>query len=218
MPQWNPIVRFISCNMDTERERIAHRLSIALIPPTIAAVVFALLVFAYEHGSLLHRIVVWVVAAACAGALQMVYVLYLRKMEQVSAYDVPERLQRTKPYMISAGFSLGGLMLLLFLNASVFVWGLMWCFLVNTLILNAINLRWKISAHMMGFTGPLVFLFPLFGWQLLWLLPLVVLLGWARIELRAHTLAQVVAGAGAGIALTLVQVWVILEVILPLMQ
>ena len=198
--------------------RFAHNLSLVLIPPTIAAVVFAVLVAAYEHGSLFHRIVVWVVATACAGVLQMVYVLYLRKMEKVTAYDVPERLQRTGPYLVSAGFSLGGLMLLLFLNASVFVWGLMWCFLVNTLILNAINLRWKISAHLMGFTGPLVFLFPLFGWTLLWTLPLAALLGWARVELRAHTLPQVLAGAAAGIVLTLVQVWVILTLLLPAMQ
>lgn len=204
--------------MESSKLQFAHRLSIALIPPTIAAAVFALLVLAYEHGSIFHQAVVWVVAVACAGALQMGYVMYLRKIEQVSAYDVPERLQRTKPYLISAGFSLAGLMMLLFLNASVFVWGLMWCFLVNTLILNAINLRWKISAHMMGFTGPLVFLFPLFGWQLLWTLPLILLLGWARVTLRAHTVAQVVAGAAAGILLTLAQAWVILEILLPVMR
>ncbi len=202
----------------TPAAQFAYRLSIAFIPPTIAAAVFALLVLAYEHGSLFHQAVVWIVATACAGGLQMVYVLYLRRMEQVSAYDVPERLQRTKPYLISAGFSLGGLMILLFLNASLFVWGLMWCFLVNTLLLNAINLRWKISAHMMGFTGPLVFLFPLFGWKLLWTLPLILLLGWSRVTLRAHTVSQVVAGALAGIALTLIQVWVIISAILPLMK
>lgn len=204
--------------MSSNRQRFAHHVSLALIPPTVAALVFAALVAVFEHGSIFHRVVVWTVATACAGALQMMYVLYLRKMEQVTAYDVPERLQRTKPYLVSALFSLGGLMMLLFLNASVFVWGLMWCFLVNTLILNAINLRWKISAHLMGFTGPLVFLFPLLGWQVLWALPIALLLGWARVELRSHTLPQVLAGAAAGIVLTLAQVWVILTLVLPVMQ
>ncbi len=202
----------------TPAHNFAHRLSIALIPPTIAAVVFALLVLAFEHGSIFHQAVIWVVSAACAGGLQMSYVMYLRKMKEVSAYDVPERLQRTKPYLISAGFSLGGLMLLIFLNASVFVWGLMWCFLINTLILNAINLRWKISAHLMGLTGPLVFLFPLFGWNLLWTLPLIVLLGWARVTLRSHTVPQVIAGAAAGVGLTLLQAWVIVSLLLPMMR
>ncbi len=198
-------------------ERFAHKLSVALIPPVIAAAVFGLLVAAYEHGSLLHQIVVWIVATTCSGGLQIVYVLYLRRMDHVTAYDVPERTQRTKPYLLSAGISLGGLLFLLFLNASVFVWGLMWCFTFNTLILNAINLRWKISAHMMGFTGPLLFLWPLFGWQLLWLLPVALLLGWARITLRAHDLPQVLAGAAAGVVLTLLQVWVLIYGVLPLL-
>jgi hypothetical protein len=196
-------------------ETFAYRVSIALIPPVIAAAVFAVLVWGYEHGSIFHQIVVWVVASTCAGGLQMIYVLYLRRMDKVTAYDVPDRLQRTKPYLLSAGISLGGLMLLQFLNASVFVWGLMWCFTINTLILNAINLRWKISAHMMGFTGPLVFLWPVLGWTLLWTLPVAILVGWARITLRSHDLAQVLAGAFAGVVLTLIQVWVLIEWVLP---
>ncbi|MFA6233331.1 MAG: hypothetical protein WC824_03955 [Bacteroidota bacterium] len=208
----------ISATPRTPSLHFAHRLSIALIPPSIAAVVFGLLVMAFEHGSILHQVVIWVVSVACAGGLQMAYVMHLRKLQEVSAYDVPERLQRTKPYLISAGYSLGGLMILLFLNASVFVWGLMWCFLINTIILNAINLRWKISAHLMGLTGPLVFLFPLFGWKLLWTLPLILLLGWARVVLRAHTIPQVIAGAVAGVVLTLLQTWVIIAILLPIMR
>ncbi len=204
--------------MESRSRQFANQVSIALVPPAVAAVVFGILVLAYEHGGVFHQAVVWVVSAACAGGVQMVYVLHLRKMREVTAYDVPERLQRTKPYMISASISLAGLMLLLFQNASVFVWGLMWCYLINTLILNAINLRWKISAHVMGLTGPLVFLFPLFGWKLLWTLPLIVLLAWARVTLRAHTIAQVVAGGVAGIALTILQAWIIISLVLPLMQ
>ena len=52
---------------NTPSERIAYRLSVALIPPVIAAAVFAVLVAAYEHGALFHRIVVWVVASLCSG-------------------------------------------------------------------------------------------------------------------------------------------------------
>lgn len=201
----------------TPARRFAHRLSVLLVPPVVAAAVFAVLILAYEHGSIFHRIVVWIVAAACGGGMQIIYVLYLQRMDRVTAYDVPDRLQRTQPYLISAMISLAGLMILLFLDVSVFVWGLMWCFTVNTLILYAINLRWKISAHMMGLTGPLVFLWPVLGLQILWLLPVILLLGWARVTLRAHDLPQVLAGAAAGVVLTLVQVWLLVGVILPLL-
>ncbi|MCB2204784.1 hypothetical protein KQI65_08540 [bacterium] len=200
---------------DTRTQRFAHRLSVALVPPVVAAAVFAVLVAAYEHGSIFHRVVIWLVAAACSGGLQIAYVLYLQRMEQVTAYDVPERLQRTKPYLLSAGISFGGLMFLLFLDASVFVWGLMWCYTINTLLLYAINLRWKISAHMMGLSGPVIFLIPVFGWQLLWLLPLLVALGWARITLRSHDLPQVLAGTAAGVLFTSLQAWLLLRFVLP---
>ncbi len=198
--------------------RLAHIVSIALVPPAVAALVLTALVYSWEHGGLFHGIVVWLTAVLTAGGLQIAYVLYLDRTRQVSAWDVPERMQRTEPYLISTGISAVGLMILLFLNASVFVWGLLWCFTVNTLLLYVINLRWKISAHMMGLTGPLVFLWPLLGYWLLYALPLVILLAWARIATRSHDLPQVAAGAAAGIALTLLQVWILLAVIFPAMQ
>jgi membrane-associated phospholipid phosphatase len=197
-------------------QRFAHYLSIVLIPPVVAAVVITALVYAWEHGTLFHRIVVWLTAVFTAGGLQITYVLYLRRMSKVSHWDVPAQQERNQPYLISAAISAVGLLLLLFLNASIFLWGLLWCFTVNTLLLYAINRRWKISAHMMGLTGPLIFLWPLFDVWLLLALPLIVLLGWARVTLRVHDIYQVAAGAAAGILLTLAQIYIILEVLLPL--
>jgi hypothetical protein len=136
-------------------------------------------------------------------------------MDHVSAWDVPEKEHRSQPYLISAAISAAGLLVLLFLNASVFLWGLLWCYSFNTIILYAINRHWKISAHMMGFTGPLVFLWPTLGIWLLATVPLAALLAWARIETRAHSLAQVIAGAVAGVVLTLAQSWIVLFIVLP---
>jgi membrane-associated phospholipid phosphatase len=199
-------------------QQFAHRVSIAFIPPVVATFVISVLVRFWEHGGIFHQSIVWLTAVASAGGLQIVYVLYLKRMEVVSAYDVPEREDRNHPYLVSAGISLGGLVALQFLNASVFLWGLLWCFTVNTLILYVINRYWKISAHMMGLTGPLVFLWPLFGVWLALALPIVLLLGWARIATGSHTFAQVLAGAIVGVVLTLLQVWLLLDVVLPLMR
>lgn len=184
-------------------------ISLALIPPVPSAVVFTVLVFFYEHGSPLHRVVVWLVCAFCAGGAQMIYVALLRRRKLVAEYDVRERHKRTGPYLLSAGTSLAGLLLLLHLDASVFVWSLMWCFSINTLLLAGINTGWKISAHMMGLSGPLTALFPLFGWNLLYLLPVLALLGWARVRDGAHSPAQVIAGALAGIIFTAAQLFLV---------
>jgi hypothetical protein len=182
--------------------RFAKYISIISIPPTFSLMAFSVLTWAYEPGSLSHRLFVWFVAVLCSGVLQMAYFLFLRRRGGVSAYDVPERLQRTKPYFVSAGISFVGMVILLLFHASVFLWALLWCYSINTLITAAINSRWKISAHVMGLTGPVTALFPVIGTGVLWFLPLVIVLGWSRIRLEAHTLAQVCAGAIAGVVLT----------------
>ena len=188
-------------------DSVARAVSIALIPPTVSTVVFTLLVLASQHGAFTHRLLIWLIAVLCSGMLQMLHVLRLRHERRVTAYDVPERLQRTGPYLLSAAISLAGLVMLLFLGATFAVWSLMWCYTVNTLLLAAINRYWKISAHLMGLTGPVTALVPLFGSWVSTVLPLVALLGWARVRLRAHSGMQVVAGASAGIVLTAVQLF-----------
>ncbi|MBV8529794.1 MAG: phosphatase PAP2 family protein, partial [Candidatus Eremiobacteraeota bacterium] len=55
-----------------------------------------------------------------------------------------------------------------------------------------------------GIAGPFAVMFVLFKLQPLPYVPLVPLVCWARVYLRAHTLAQVVAGALVAVASTLV--------------
>ncbi len=90
--------------------------------------------------------------------------------------------------------------------ASVQVYSLMFCYATNTLAVTAINTKWKISAHAVGASGPLTSLAITFGWEVLPLFVLMLVVAWARIELKAHTRSQVTAGALLGILLTGVQV------------
>jgi membrane-associated phospholipid phosphatase len=46
----------------------------------------------------------------------------------------------------------------------------------------------------MGVSGPFAAIVFAFGWIGILLLPIVILIGWSRIELKCHTLSQVVAG------------------------
>ncbi len=68
------------------------------------------------------------------------------------------------------------------------------CYISNTFITIIINKYWKISAHAMGAAGPFAAIIFSFGWIGFVMLPIVLLVGWSRIELKCHTLAQVVAG------------------------
>jgi len=68
-----------------------------------------------------------------------------------------------------------------------------------------INLKWKISIHASGITGPATFLFYSFGMIAIPFFLLVLPVGWARLRLNAHTPAQVLAGATLTVAITWIQ-------------
>lgn len=76
--------------------------------------------------------------------------------------------------------------------------------LISSLLLFVISFKWKISIHMSSLAIPLFF-FTLYGIrQALYFLPLLLLLGWARIKVKAHTLGQVIAGTIIGASSTFI--------------
>ena len=193
-----------------ESARIARWVSIALVPPVPASIACTLYVYHFEHGSLQHQLFVLLLAILASGVLQIGYVLLLRRRKLVSAYDVPDRAQRTKPYLVSAFISLTGAVALFAADASIMVYGMLWCYAVNVLLLAAVNRYWKMSAHMMGLAGPLVIIVPLLGSVSLAAIPVLALLAWARVHIRAHTWPQVLAGTMAGILLGALQLFLLL--------
>ena len=190
-------------------DRIARYTSIVLVPPSLSAIVFAVYVIAYQHGSVIHQALVWFIATAFSGGLLILYVLNMRKQRQVTDYDVPEQEQRTKPFLIGAGLQVVGLLALMFMNASIFILALMAVLVINTLLLTLINRFWKISAHMLGMGGAAPALLPVMGSYAVIVLPFALLLGWARVRAQVHTPSQVIAGAIAGFILTWVQLFAI---------
>jgi membrane-associated phospholipid phosphatase len=67
-------------------------------------------------------------------------------------------------------------------------------------VLMEITRYWKISAHAMGITAPMVVLVAHYGAQPFPFLVLIPLVCWARVYLRAHTALQVIAGSALGFA------------------
>lgn len=72
-------------------------------------------------------------------------------------------------------------------------------FLIVTLLTLAITFRWKISIHMIGFCGPITILTVISKGLFAPIFVLVQILMWARVEIKAHTWAQVVMGSILGI-------------------
>jgi membrane-associated phospholipid phosphatase len=132
------------------------------------------------------------------GSVFPILVIYLMyRMNKVGDLDVTDRSERKTPFMVSILVYALGTVIMFALNAPPIVSALMFCYTTNTLVTFLISLHWKISVHAVGVAGPFTCLVYFFG--------LIIPIGWSRVELKAHTLAQVVAGFLLSIAITWVQ-------------
>ncbi len=87
------------------------------------------------------------------------------------------------------------------------------CYIINSVIITLINKYWKISAHALGVASPLALLVifePNFAY---FYFAFVLVIGWSRLHLKCHTLAQVIAGTLAGFLLTYFQLEFILHIL-----
>ena len=81
------------------------------------------------------------------------------------------------------------------------------CVVVAATILCVLNVHWKVSIHATAVSGFVAVLLcasvatETATVTMLWLLPLVPLVMWARVRTRSHTVAEVVAGAILGAAI-----------------
>ena len=115
--------------------------------------------------------------------------------------DVSEVGKRVPLYGLGLlGYALGAMVFLLLGNWLMSAMALAYLCVGMSMLL--ITLAWKISAHTAGVAGPTTALVFVFG---IWVVPLYLLsllMIWARVRLRAHTLSQAVAGILVAILVT----------------
>ncbi|GAH90477.1 unnamed protein product, partial [marine sediment metagenome] len=68
--------------------------------------------------------------------------------------------------------------------------------IVSTIILTIITYFWKICLHASGITIMVISFNILFGKWMLLMIPLIPLIGWARVRIKKHTVGQVILGTG----------------------
>jgi hypothetical protein len=130
--------------------------------------------------------------------LPLAYVVWLVKSGRVRDFHLPDRRDRTGPFLVSLASALFALALLVYLQApSAFVAPILAAF-VQTLLLFLITLVWQISVHTATVGGLVTFAILALGSEATVLATIVPLVGWARIHLGRHTVAQAVAGALLG--------------------
>ena len=107
-----------------------------------------------------------------------------------------------RPRLLVLAFSTAsvatGLILLLVLGAPRLLTGYLAFMLASVAVLALITTVWKISIHCAVASGSVTILALTYGAPVLFGYALVALLGWARVTVKDHTVAQVVAGTVLG--------------------
>lgn len=116
---------------------------------------------------------------------------------------VSEREKRPKYYLLSILSYTMGIAYALLRNYRVYA-VLALSYFTSAAALAAVTAiaRWKISVHAAGISGPTTALILTLGFNYIFLYLLLVPVAWARLEMRAHTIAQLIAGAMLAFATT----------------
>jgi len=192
-----------------ESRRFAELISFVFSPPIVAAPAFLYLILLQRPVDSLTLAVISVMF----GALVPLSIVYgLSKLRIIPDLWASQRETRVIPFTGAIFSYILGSAALAIENSPAIITALMLCYAGNTVIMMLISMRWKISVHASGIAGPATALIYALGTAVLPLLLLVVPVGWARIRLKAHTLAQV----AAGVLLTIVATWIQMGIYLVL--
>jgi membrane-associated phospholipid phosphatase len=165
----------------------------------VAPVTFGTLIYGDSANTSPHKL--FAISLLFTTVLIIIVVLLFKKKGQITNLDISEREQRVQPLVYGSIIYAIGFLFLNYFDATPLVKGLMFCYAINTTIVWGITRYWKISIHAIGLGGPFVALW-LFGFQF----PIImgcsmILLCTSRVVLKAHTPAQVLAGASLAMGL-----------------
>ena len=173
--------------------KLARFISTLFVPPSFTIIIFT--IFAFQLESEPSKQVVTILTALVFGFIApIVLFLILRKKGKLADQDASIKEERTFPFIVAIIFYLIGLLLMIKYHLNIISIAFWFCYISNTIITIIINKFWKISAHAMGAAGPFGAVTLAFGWIAIVMLPIVLIVGWSRIELKCHNLSQVVAG------------------------
>ncbi len=182
----------------TRGEYLAYGISQLGSPP-----VMGLLSLIFITASLtLPKVWLWSsVYATVAMIIPVVFLVWQVRHGRVTDLDVQLREQRKGSLLVTiAGFGVSWLVMYIGHAPPLFK-AMAGAGFVQWLIVFAITLRWKISAHTSSAAGVTMLILRVFGLAAAPLVISIPLIAWSRVKLRRHTLGQTIAGAllGSGV-------------------
>jgi len=123
------------------------------------------------------------------------YIHMLFRNKVINDMHIPDKEDRIKPLIITAISNITGFFILYILKAPLFLKAMSLTTIILIVILGIITYFWKVSMHAAWITFMVVTFNVLFGRLMLLLLPLIPIVGWARVRIKRHTVNQVISGS-----------------------
>ena len=192
------------------KEKIAKAISTMTQPPIITIPLFLIIsvLLSFENGTFNVNdfIVLEVISIVFASILPIAIILLWSKRLNTD-FDISNRQDRFVPLVVGILSYFIGVLVCLALNVNHFLTLLLLCYSVNTGVVLLITLKWKISVHTTGISGPIAALILLLGplgaiFAVIY--PLVI---WSRVLLKKHTLSQAICGGVQGFFLTVLEMY-----------
>jgi len=124
------------------------------------------------------------------------YICFLYKKKEINDMRIPEKEDRIKPLVVACISYIICFIILYVLDGPLFLKSIFAASIVSTVILTTITYFWKISLHTSWITFMVITFNILFGRWMLLMIPLIPVIGWARVRIKEHTMNQVILGVG----------------------
>lgn len=165
-----------------------------LNPFLVALVIIFLLAFKARTGVLAP--LRWsLVLAVISLAPVLLIAAYLVRKGKLDSLVSSIRQQRTEIYLLAGAIIVVDYIIMRFINAPHLLTAGLGTGILMLVLLMCINFWWKISVHSAMVSSLVTATVILYGWLAMPSVVLLFLIGWARVTLKEHSIAQVIAGA-----------------------
>ncbi|MFF2346260.1 phosphatase PAP2 family protein [Pseudarthrobacter sp. NPDC058119] len=190
------------------RNRTARWLTEVFQPPVVVSL--QLLISPLAQPGFPGTIGYGALAALFVCVLPLVVLLVLVRLGKVTDHHVSDRKQRAPVLLMALGCIAVGLLVLGAVDAPESVFAMVLAVVGGVAVLAVVSPFWKMSGHAAAVSCAAVVSVLMLGAAWAPLLLLVPAVSWSRVVLRAHSLAQVVAGSLFG-GLVMAGIWWLLQ-------
>ena len=179
-------------------------LSYILHPMVVSTLTFWVIIY-HTALNIVNPNLIFLVSLFFSTILPIITVLYLKNQGLISDLDASNKEERLLPMAFGALFFLIGFVILRKINTPIIIQGIMFCSLINTILVWLITKHWKISIHTLSISSSITIFWLLEYNYILSMVLLLTLTVTARIITNSHTFLQSIIGMVIGIISTYTQ-------------